>query len=66
MEISSGEGYLEASLSSVEDIIAGNGVWEKWTNGNVTVTTLQTLNPAVIGIRAVNVSGSIKIVVGSK
>jgi len=58
--ITSGVGRVEYSLSSRSSIIAGSGVWRAWDSGNVSASTDDVLEPAQ-AIRAVNVSGTIKL-----
>lgn len=55
-----GSGYVQISLSSHDDIIAGNGIWYTWDAGNVSVLTSDESGP-VKGIKHVNVSGTTRL-----
>lgn len=58
--INSGEGKLQTTASNVTDVKDDNANWVDWDQGSVTVTTTDVFYN-VTAIRAVNVSGTIKI-----
>lgn len=59
LEIGTGEGYVEATVDSIQDVKAGLAAvsGKKWPSGNVTITEQDYLFP-VTALRQVNVSGT--------
>ena len=50
-------GRIEFSTSSIQDIMAGAGVWDSWPSGNVAVNTRDAVQN-ITAIRPVKVSGA--------
>jgi hypothetical protein len=61
LEVTAGEGKVQASTSLLSDVKADTAVWVDWPSGNVTVNTQQASVP-VTALRQVNVSGTTKII----
>ena len=55
-----GSGYIETSISPRADIIAGRGNFIQWSKGTITSSDGEAFNP-VVAVRAINVSGIIKL-----
>jgi len=61
LEVTAGEGYVEATLASLQDVKTGATVTgKKWDLSNVVATTQDYCLPCT-AIRQVNVSGTTKI-----
>lgn len=56
-----GMGRIEASLSSSQEIQDGTARWVPWPAGNVAVVTSDILQGSWTGLRAVCVTGNIKV-----
>lgn len=61
LHIVTGVGKIQTSISNIDDIKDGNGIWTDWTSGSVSATTEDEIG-SVNAIRAVNTSGTIKLV----
>ena len=60
LEITAGNGKVQATTSSLADVLAGAEVWVDWSKGAITATAQDYVMPCT-ALRLVNISGTTKI-----
>lgn len=56
-----GTGYVQATLSSREDVQDGHAAWLTWPAGAVSSVTQDTIDPSVTAIRVYRSSGNLRL-----
>jgi hypothetical protein len=56
-EVDSGEGKIQYTMSTIEEIEAGSALWHNWDSGDVTSNSEEFFKP-VSAVRQVNASGT--------
>jgi hypothetical protein len=61
--IVTGVGYVQATLSSKQDVDDGHAGWVTWPAGSISAVTQDTIDPSVTAIRVYLTSGNLKLTV---
>lgn len=57
--ITTGSGKIQYTGSKVEDVIAGNSIWQDWDNGQITNANSSDWMRPCTALRLVNASGTV-------
>ncbi len=58
-----GVGYIQATLSTRQDVEDGHAGWITWPAGSISAVTQDTIDPTVTAIRVYRTSGDLKLTV---
>jgi len=59
----SGVGYVQATVSSRQDVEDGHAGWVTWPAGSISSVAQDTIDPVVTAIRVYRTSGNLKLTV---